>query len=63
MTPKAARWVLPHENTLAKPKEDRLNLLKAVQANISPIFGIFRDAAGTVRLALALAARKPATAQ
>jgi uncharacterized protein (DUF1015 family) len=35
--------VKPHEKTLAKPKEDRLNLIRAVQANISPIFGLFGD--------------------
>ncbi|MCB4791352.1 MAG: DUF1015 domain-containing protein [Elusimicrobia bacterium] len=35
--------VKPHEKTLAKPKEDRLNLIRAVQANISPIFGLFND--------------------
>ncbi|MDR1695850.1 MAG: DUF1015 domain-containing protein [Endomicrobium sp.] len=35
--------VKPHEKTLAKPKADRLSLLKAVKANISPIFGLFDD--------------------
>ena len=35
--------IKPHEKTLAKPKEDRLNLIRAVQANISPIFGLFND--------------------
>lgn len=35
--------VLPHENTHAKPKEDRLNLLRAVKANLSPIFSLFDD--------------------
>lgn len=35
--------VRPHEKTLPKAKEDRLNLVKAVQANISPIFGLFFD--------------------
>lgn len=35
--------VKPHEKTLAKPKADRLKLLKAVKANISPIFGLFDD--------------------
>jgi len=35
--------VKPHEKTLSKPKEDRLKMLKAVKANISPIFGLFHD--------------------
>jgi uncharacterized protein (DUF1015 family) len=35
--------VKPHEKTLAKPKADRLKLLKATKANISPIFGLFED--------------------
>ena len=35
--------VKPHEKTLAKPKADRLKLLKAVKANVSPIFGLFDD--------------------
>jgi uncharacterized protein (DUF1015 family) len=33
----------PHENTLAKPKEDRLRLIKSCNANFSPIFGLFSD--------------------
>ena len=30
--------VLPHENTLAAPKKDRLNLIRSVRANLEPIF-------------------------
>ena len=37
VTPAAHRSVIPHEKTLAKPKADRLRLLSAVRANISPI--------------------------
>jgi uncharacterized protein (DUF1015 family) len=37
-----------HEKTFAKPKADRLSLLKATKANISPIFGLFDDANRTV---------------
>ncbi|MGA2091084.1 MAG: DUF1015 domain-containing protein [Endomicrobiales bacterium] len=40
--------VKPHERTLAKPKEDRLKLLRSVQANLSPIFGLFSDKKMTV---------------
>ena len=35
--------VLPHENTLAAPKEDRLNLMRSVRANLSPIFILHDD--------------------
>ncbi|MDD5437501.1 MAG: DUF1015 domain-containing protein, partial [Candidatus Omnitrophica bacterium] len=35
--------VLPHENTLAAPKKDRLNLMRAVRANLSPIFILHDD--------------------
>src|SRR3990172_2701285 len=33
----------PHENTLSKPKEDRLMLIQACNTNFSPIFGLFTD--------------------
>ncbi len=35
--------ILPHEETLAKPKNDRLKLLEACHANLSPIFGLYSD--------------------
>jgi len=35
--------ILPHEYTLSKPKVDRLNLIKNVRANLSPIFTLFQD--------------------
>ena len=35
------KQVLPHEETFPKHKKDRLLLLKACKANISPIFGVF----------------------
>lgn len=35
--------ILPHEETLSKPKEDRLRLLRATQANFSSIFGLYSD--------------------
>ena len=57
VSPSAAKAVLRHERTLAKPKADRLRLLKAVRANTSPVFGIFPDARKTVRRALAFASR------
>jgi uncharacterized protein (DUF1015 family) len=36
--------VLPHEKTLKAPKEDRLRLMRAVKANLSPIFMLYEDA-------------------
>ncbi|MDD5174306.1 MAG: DUF1015 domain-containing protein [Candidatus Omnitrophota bacterium] len=35
--------VLPHEKTLKAPKEDRLRLMRAVKANLSPIFMLYED--------------------
>jgi uncharacterized protein (DUF1015 family) len=35
-----AGQVLPHEETLPKPKSDRLELLRATNANLSPIWGL-----------------------
>ena len=36
--------VLPHEKTLSGPKEDRLKILRAVRANLSPVFGLYAGA-------------------
>jgi uncharacterized protein (DUF1015 family) len=52
-TPKAAKAIIPHERTLAKPKVDRLKMLDAVGVNISPIFGVFADPSGAARRAIA----------
>src|SRR4030067_838563 len=35
--------VLPHEKTHSRPKEDRLSLMRATEANTSPIFGLYSD--------------------
>jgi len=40
--------ILPHEKTFGGPKEDRLALMKATTCNLSPIFGLYTDTAGTV---------------
>ena len=37
--------IVPHEKTLVAPKADRLEILKHVGANLSPIFGLYRDEA------------------
>ena len=44
--------IVPHEKTLAAPKADRLEILKAVKANLSPIFGLYRDEKGATARAL-----------
>ncbi|MGI8775395.1 MAG: DUF1015 family protein [Actinomycetota bacterium] len=36
--------VLPHERTMEGPKKDRMALLEALGANVSPIYGIYRGA-------------------
>ena len=38
--------VLPHERTMAGPREDRYKLLRATGVNTSPIVGLYDDAAG-----------------
>ena len=44
----AERVVFRHEQTLSKPKSDRLNLLKATHAHFGQIFMLYSDPAGTV---------------
>lgn len=40
--------VQPHEHTLSGPKADRLNLLRALRTNTSPIFGLVKDDEGWI---------------
>ncbi len=42
------RVILPHEKTHAGPKIDRLNLMRACHANLSPIFLLYQDAKGDI---------------
>ncbi len=56
-TPQAAKAIIPHERTLAKPKVDRLKMLDAVGVNTSPIFGVFADPSGAARRAIAAGMR------
>jgi uncharacterized protein (DUF1015 family) len=53
LEPWSSGVVLPHEETMAGPKADRLDVLRTVQANTSPVFGLFPDPDGLVRAALA----------
>ena len=41
--------VLPHEETSQGPKKDRMELLTATSANLSPVMAIYRDPSGQVR--------------
>ena len=47
--------IRPHERTHPGPKEDRLALTRATQANLSPIFSLFPDPSGAAEQALAAA--------
>ncbi len=38
--------ILPHEETFSGPKEDRMALMKATKAQLSPIFGLHADQQG-----------------
>lgn len=40
--------ILPHEKTHAGPKIDRLNLMRACHANLSPIFLLYQDPDGDI---------------
>src|SRR5215218_6672023 len=48
--------IRPHERTHPGPKEDRLRLVRATKANLSPIFSLFPDLSGAVAEALERAA-------
>ena len=54
------RTIRPHERTLEGPKRDRLDLMRACQANLSPIWGLYADATGASgRMWASLADRAP----
>ena len=44
--------ILPHEETGAGPKEDRLRLMEACHANLSPIMALYRDPQRRLRSAM-----------
>jgi uncharacterized protein (DUF1015 family) len=57
----AGSEVLPHEQTLAAPREDRYRLLRATGVNTSPVVGLYDDDSGRAAAILAgLATGKPA---
>ncbi len=43
------RIVLPHEETNPGPRHERLERLRAVQANLSPLYFLYRDMDGVIR--------------
>jgi uncharacterized protein (DUF1015 family) len=53
--------VLPHERTLSGPKADRLNLLRATEANFGQIFMLYPDAENRINTIFdaAIAGREP----
>src|SRR6185436_2529512 len=56
----AGSGVLPHERTLAAPREDRYRLLRATGVNTSPVVGLYADDSGRAAAILArLAAGRP----
>lgn len=44
--------ILPHENTLSKPKADRLQLMRACETNFSQIFALYDDPEKTIPMLL-----------
>ncbi|GAC1620637.1 MAG: DUF1015 domain-containing protein [Ktedonobacteraceae bacterium] len=53
LEPWSAKVMLPHEHTLAKPKDDRLKLLRACATNFSPLMSIYEHPQGRIRRLLA----------
>lgn len=43
------RVILPHERTMPGPRQERLERLRAVRANLSPLYLLYHDPAGDVR--------------
>jgi len=54
--------ILPHERTLAGPKEDRYKLMRATGANFSAVMVLYSDATGAGRRLLTEATVMPAVA-
>ena len=57
--------IYPHEETMPGPKADRLRLMQAARANLSPVFGMYPDPEGrsTELLDRAVSGRTPLVAQ
>jgi uncharacterized protein (DUF1015 family) len=55
--------IVPHEKTLNAPKADRLENMRQVKANLSPLFGLYRDDGDATARALAAATAGDPTAE
>jgi uncharacterized protein (DUF1015 family) len=62
LEPWEAGVVLPHERTMSKPKQDRLALMRATAANLSPLMVLYDDPAGVLAARLAPIAEAAPTA-
>ncbi|MCL2150413.1 MAG: DUF1015 domain-containing protein [Dehalococcoidia bacterium] len=51
----ASRIILPHENTFAAPRGERMRLLKTLGANTSPVLAMYRDTSREITRILAKA--------
>ncbi|MCX8084722.1 MAG: DUF1015 domain-containing protein [Calditerrivibrio sp.] len=54
--------VFPHEKTLPGPKQDRFELMKATNANLSQIFGLYLDSENKLERIFSLAKKNMASA-
>jgi uncharacterized protein (DUF1015 family) len=63
LAPWEAGVVLPHEETMAKPKADRLRLMRATACNLSPLFLLYDDPSGDTGRLLARVAGSPPTGE
>lgn len=52
--------ILPHEKTFAKPKQDRLALIKSTKANLCPIFALYPDQRREIDRLISNAIKTPA---
>ncbi len=60
LEPWEKRMVLPHENTVAGIKSDRLDLMRACNANFSPLLGLYEDPGQKIAKLLSVqTSRKP----
>jgi uncharacterized protein (DUF1015 family) len=53
LTDWSERIVLPHERTTRGPREERLHRLRAVRANLSPLYFLYRDDDSEIRQLIA----------
>lgn len=60
VTDYAARVVLPHERTLSKPKQDRLQLLRSTLVDTGLVFMLYSDPEGEIERLLDEVAASPA---